>query len=125
MKGDEGTMKCRNWEQIVRTEMGDAFQTEYAFEGMVNEEWIPLIVNANVTKSLLATWTNHLWPEEYQNIDLNDTQWRVIEKIVFDETKTMVERRLQRGVFENGSTMQLDSPISLSLDVDSLPHPND
>ena len=104
---------------------GRIFQVEYAFEGFVDEDWIRLTVNASVSKSLLATWANQLWKEKYPNINLSPTHWRVIEKIVFDEIKTTVDRRLQRGIFVNGMTIPLGAPISLPLDIDSLPHPND
>ena len=118
-------MKCRDWVQISRTEIAYAFQVEYAFEGFVDEEWIRLTVNASVSKSLLTTWANQLWKENYSSINLSPTQWRVIEKIVFDEIKTTVDRSLQRGIFENGMTILLEAPISLPHDIDSLPHPND
>jgi hypothetical protein len=105
--------------------VGDAFQIEYAFDGVVSEEWNRLTVSANVYNSLLADWANRLWKEKYPNINLNHTQWRVIEKIVFDVIKTMADRRLQQGTFKNGMTIPLRAPISLPLDIDSLPHPND
>jgi hypothetical protein len=118
-------MKCRNWVQIARTETGDTILVEYSFEGVVDEEWNNLTVNAEISKSLLPEWANWLWKEECLNFNLSQAQWKVIEKIVFNELKTLAERRLQQGTFKNGTTIQVRAPISLPLDIDSLLHSND
>jgi hypothetical protein len=118
-------VKIRNWKQIARIEVEDVFQIEYTFEGLVDEEWNRLKVNADLSKSLLAEWANWLWREEYPYINLSDAQWRYIEKIVFNEIKTRVERRLQQNTFKNGMTIQLRAPISLPLGIENLPYPND
>lgn len=118
-------MKCRNWVQIACTDTAEAFLFEYDFEGVVEEEWNSLRVNAEVSKSLLPKWVNWLWKEELSSFNLSHAHWRGVEKIAFNETKTLVEEKLQRGTFRNGTTIQLRAPISLPWDIDSLPHPNE